>query len=119
MAYYDNPGQINDEAISIAGGKTFQVIQLADSEGNIINPASGQIVLEGDVVVGTEIEISNDSGNPIPTVTGFSIPEHDNVSLSYTDSKLTGAVYTKGGVTVGTLTLTYDVDNNLINVARS
>lgn len=66
MAYYDNPGQVNDEAISIAGGKTFQVIQLADSEGNIINPASGELVLNGDVVIGTEIEISNDVGNPVP-----------------------------------------------------
>lgn len=66
MAYYDNPGQVNDEAISVAGGKTFQVIQLADSDGNIINPAAGDIILNGDVVIGTEIEISNDIGNPIP-----------------------------------------------------
>jgi hypothetical protein len=41
MAYYDNPGQVNDEAISIVGGKTFQVIQLADSAGNIVNPSGG------------------------------------------------------------------------------
>lgn len=67
MAYYDNPGQVNDEAISVAGGKTFQVIQVADSSGNIIDPAGGQIVIEGDVIV-TEVEISNDVGNPIPVV---------------------------------------------------
>jgi hypothetical protein len=64
--YYDNPGQKNDEAISVANGKTFQVIQLADSEGKIINPASGELILNGDIVIGTEIEISNDAGNPIP-----------------------------------------------------
>jgi len=60
MAYYENSGQVNDEAISIAGGHTFQVVQLADSEGNIINPAGG------DVVIGTEIEIANEVGNPVP-----------------------------------------------------
>jgi hypothetical protein len=65
VAYYDNPGQVNDEAISVAGGKTFQVIQVADSSGNIIDPAGGQIVIEGDVIV-SEVEISNDVGHPIP-----------------------------------------------------
>ncbi len=44
MAYYDNPGQVNDEAISITNGKTFQVIQLADSSGNIVDPAQGTVV---------------------------------------------------------------------------
>lgn len=65
MAYYDNPGQVNDEAISIVDGKTFQVIQIADSSGAIIDPAGGQIVIEGDVIV-SEVEISNDTGNPVP-----------------------------------------------------
>jgi len=44
MAYYDNPRQVNDEAINIAGGKTFQVIQLADSSGSIVDPAQGTVV---------------------------------------------------------------------------
>lgn len=44
MAYYDNPRQVNDEAINIAGGKTFQVIQLADSSGSIVDPAQGAVV---------------------------------------------------------------------------
>ncbi len=39
MAYYDNPGQVNDEAISVVDGKTFQVIQVADSSGDIIDPS--------------------------------------------------------------------------------
>ena len=84
MAYYNNPGQVNDEAISIAGGKTFQVIQLADSEGNIINPAAGDIVLNGDVVIGTEIEISNDVGNPVP-VQSDALGEPDD-SVATTDT---------------------------------
>jgi hypothetical protein len=84
VAYYDNPGQVNDEAISIAGGKTFQVIQLADSEGNIINPAAGDIVLNGDVVIGSEIEISNDIGNPIP-IQSTALGEPDD-SVATTDT---------------------------------
>jgi len=66
--YYDNPGQINDEAISIAGGKTFQVIQLADSDGNIINPASGEINFEGDIEFPDEFKIINTSEEPIPAL---------------------------------------------------
>jgi hypothetical protein len=43
------------------------------------------------------IEIKNDSGNPIPVVTGLEIPEHDYIDLSYTGSNLTGVVYKTGG----------------------
>lgn len=39
--YYNNPGQVNDEAINIAGGKTFQVVQLADVDGNVVDPGGG------------------------------------------------------------------------------
>jgi hypothetical protein len=66
MSYYDNSGQINDEALSVAGGRTFQVIQLADSAGNIVDPAQGSVVFDGEVTISSEVEISNDSGNPIP-----------------------------------------------------
>jgi hypothetical protein len=68
------------------------------------------------------VEIKNDSGNPVPVVTGLEIPEHDYISLSYTGSNLTGVVYKtggSGGTTVATLTLTYDGGNNLISVAKS
>lgn len=58
------------EAISVSNNKMFEVVQLADSEGNIINPASGELVFNGDVVIGTEIEISNDIGNPVPISDG-------------------------------------------------
>jgi hypothetical protein len=60
---YNNPGQINDEALNIAGGRTFQVIQLADSEGNVIDPFAGSDI---NVEVGSTVEINNDEGNPIP-----------------------------------------------------
>lgn len=68
MAYYDNPGQINDEAINIAGGKTFQVIQIAYKDGNIIDPAEGSVVFNGEVSISNEVEIKNNTGNPVGTV---------------------------------------------------
>jgi hypothetical protein len=68
------------------------------------------------------VEIKNDSGNPIPTLTGLEIPAHDYIDLSYTGSNLTGVVYKdggSGGTTVATLTLAYDGSDNLISVTKS
>jgi hypothetical protein len=68
------------------------------------------------------VEIKNDSGNPIPTLTGLEIPAHDYIDLSYTGANLTGVVYKdggSGGTTVATLTLAYDGGNNLISVTKS
>jgi hypothetical protein len=68
------------------------------------------------------VEIKNDSGNPIPVVTGLEIPEHDYIDLSYTGSNLTGVVYKtggSGGTTVATLTLAYDGSDNLTSVTKS
>jgi hypothetical protein len=96
--YYENSGQVNDEALNIAGGKTFQVIQLADSEGNVIDPFAGSDIN-----------------------TGLEIPEHDYIALGYTGSDLTSVVYKtggSGGTTVATLTLAYS-DGNLISVTKS
>jgi hypothetical protein len=68
------------------------------------------------------VEIKNDSGNPVPVVTGLEIPEHDYIDMSYTGSNLTGVVYKtggSGGTTVATLTLAYDGSDNLISVTKS
>jgi hypothetical protein len=94
VAYYNNPGQVNDEAISIAGGKTFQVIQLADSEGNIVNPAAG------DVAIGAEIEISNDDGNPIPVSVPLRIPTTTRVASSGTSVTVLAANSNRRGISV-------------------
>jgi hypothetical protein len=67
------------------------------------------------------VEIKNDSGNPIPVVTGLEIPEHDFIALSYTGENLTGVIYKtggSGGTTVATLTLGYD-GSQLTSVAKS
>lgn len=100
MAYYNNPGQINDEAISIAGGKTFQVIQLADSEGNIINPSSGELILNGDVVIGTEIEISNDNGNPVPVSVPSRVPTTTSVASSTNSVTILASNANRKGISI-------------------
>ena len=111
---YNNPGQINDEALNIAGGRTFQVMQLADAEGNIINPASGNLVIEGDVTLGSEVEIKNDIGNPIPTIGGFSLPPYDEFEMDDGVSP-TEIVYKKDGVTIATVALAYGGGGNVIS----
>ena len=102
MAYYENPLDTHPigEAISIAGGKTFQVIQLADSEGNIINPAAGDIILNGDVVIGTEIEISNNIGNPIPTGVPLRTPTTTSVASSVTSVTVLAANSNRRGFSI-------------------
>ena len=68
------------------------------------------------------VEIKNDSGNPIPTIDGLAIPEHDYIELSYTGTNLTGVVYKtggSGGTTVATLTLAYDGSDNLTSITKS
>lgn len=123
--YYDNPGEINDEAVNLVDGRSFPVFQLADSDGNIIDPlsATGEVTITGPVTVSNEVEITNEDGNPVPvTIPGLKIPDHDYVSLSYTGSNLTGVVYKTGGssgTTVASLALVYDVNNNLISVTNS
>lgn len=100
MAYYENSGQVNDEAISVAGGRTFQVIQLADSEGNIINPASGELVVHGDVVVGAEVEISNDEGNPIPTSVSVRTPTTTSVPSNATSVTILAENANRKGISI-------------------
>ncbi len=67
------------------------------------------------------VEIKNDTGNPVPVVTGLGIPEHDYIGLAYTGDNLTGVTYKlggSGGVTVATLTLAY-TNSRLDSVIKS
>lgn len=100
MAYYDNPGQINDEAISIAGGKTFQVIQIADSNGNIVDPAQGSVVFDGEVTIDNEVEIKNDSGNPVPTTVPITSPTTASVNSSAASVTILAANSNRRGISV-------------------
>ena len=68
------------------------------------------------------IKVSNVDGDPLAVINGLSIPEHQNISLTYTGSNLTVVVYKTGGsgrTTVSTLTLAYDGSDNLISVTKS
>jgi hypothetical protein len=98
MAYYNNPGQINDEAINIAGGKTFQVVQVADISGNVTSPylASLPIVLSG-----------------------LGIPSHDSVELTYTSGKITTIIYKSSSSTVATVSITYNAEGDLFTITKA
>jgi len=55
-------------------------------------------------------------------LTGFNIPAFDYIDLSYTGTNLTGVVYKAGGssgIVVATLTLGYDINDNLISVTKT
>lgn len=80
--------------------------------------------------IGSTVEISNDTGNPVPvngtvkTLAGLEIPAHDYVSISPgaapANSTQTVTYKTGGasGTTVGILTLTYS-SGELVSVAKS
>jgi hypothetical protein len=89
---------------------------------NLVQNPVTDVQITGPVTVSNEVEVKNDSGNPIPTVEGLSIPEHDYIALTYTGDNLTGVVYKdggSGGTTVATLTLAYDGNDNLTSVTKS
>lgn len=108
-----------------------------DPEGKDIpiraNASGGLVVDIGtniDVSIdNASIEISNDTGNPIPVVSGLSIPKHDYAELSYTGEDVTGVTYKvggtwntgtdtyTGGTTVGQLELVYS-SGKLIKVVE-
>lgn len=106
--------------IGTLGQFVLDIRDLLSGNGDPIPVDIGQNI---DVTIeNTSIEVSNDSGNPIPVVTGLEIPEHDYISLSYTGSNLTGVTYKtggSGGTAVATLTLAYDGSSNLTSVTKS
>ncbi len=77
---------------------------------------------------GWRVKLTNDSSTPaivsgtVATLNGFEIPAHDYISMSYSGSNVTGVVYKDGGASgtvVATLSLSYDVNNNLISATKS
>jgi hypothetical protein len=80
--------------------------------------ASG-VTISG-ITMNAEVEVTNDSGNPLPVIQGLSIPEHDYIALSYSGSTLTGVQYKASGVagtTVASLTLAYS-GSTLLSVTK-
>ncbi len=55
-------------------------------------------------------------------IRGFAIPEHNHVSLTYTNTQITGVVYRAGGASgtvVASLSLVYDGNDNLLTITKS
>jgi len=105
--------------IGTLGQFVLDIRDLLSGSGDPIPVDIGNATLS---VTADGVEIKNDSGNPIPIVSGLEIPEHDYISLSYTGSNLTGVTYKtggSGGTTVATLALAYDGSNNLTSVTKS
>ena len=99
------------EAVLVRGGVDGGPVPVTFASGITISGIS----------LGAEVEVANDSGNPIPVVQGLSIPEHDYIALSYSGSTLTGVEYKEGGVSgmsVETLALAYSGET-LVSVAKS
>jgi hypothetical protein len=70
----------------------------------------------------THYKVSTISGDPLETVAGLSVPQHDYIGMTYSGTDLTGVVYKTGGssgTTVATLVLTYDGSSNLTSVTKS
>ncbi len=89
---------------------------------NLVQNPVTDVQITGPVTVTNEVEVKNDSGNPVPTIQGLEIPAHDYIGMTYTGSNLTGVVYKdggSGGTTVATLTLAYDGNDNLTSVTKS
>ena len=96
-------------------------MQKINSLLQLIESKTGATTITGPVTVSSEVEIKNDSGNPIPIKDGFSIPEYDTIQLSnYDGAGNFGTVtYRKNGNVVATLTLTYNGSNQLTSVSKS
>ena len=97
MAYYDNPGKVNDEAINISGGKTFQVIQLADIAGNITESSPSLLS---------------------SLIYGFTYPSHNSVEVNRTSGRVTSIVHKSGSTTVSTLNITYNGNGEIASIAQ-
>ena len=79
----------------------------------------------GGVVVGSEVEIKNDTGNPIPVSGSVNVLNQlvptafNSIALTYNgDGTVATVTYKQGSTTVATLTLSY-TSGNLTNVART
>ena len=106
----------------VINGEQYEALLIrGDLNGGPVPVAFASGVTISGVTLDAEVEVTNDSGNPLPVVQGLSVPEHDYIALAYSGTTLTGVTYKtggSGGTTVGTLALAYSGDS-LISVTRS
>jgi len=95
----------------VINGEQYETLLIrGDITGGPVPVAFASGVTISGVTIGAEVEVTNDSGSPLPVVQGLSIPEHDHIALTYSGSALTGVEYKTGGaegVTVASLVLAY------------
>jgi hypothetical protein len=93
-----------------------QVIKLVDGDQTQIRATVAQRGAKG----AQTVEMVDSSGNQITSFpAGLSIPEHDDIVLSYDGgNNLTGVVYKKNSIVVATLNLTYS-GSNLTRIVKS
>lgn len=90
-----------------------------------VNPSGALTVDVGATVLPTGAATSalqTTGNNYLQAIAGLVPSAYDYISLSYTGSNLTTVVYKtggSGGTTVATLTLVYDVNDNLTSVTKS
>jgi hypothetical protein len=106
----------------IIGGEQYEsfVVRGGIDGGPVPVVFASGITISG-VTLGAEVEITNDSGNPLPVVQGLSVPEHDYIALAYSGTTLTGVTYKASGVsgtTVASLALAYS-GTTLLSVTKS
>jgi len=71
------PRFVSNRLISFVDGSgDAKIASTADPLPVNIGSATLSVTADG-------VEIKNDSGNPIPTLTGLEIPAHDYINLSY------------------------------------
>ena len=106
----------------IINGEQYEALLIrGDLNGGPVPVAFASGVTISGVTIGAEVEVTNDSGNPLPVVQGLSIPEHDYIALTYSGSTLTGVEYKTGGAsgtTIGNLALAYS-GSTLLSVTKS
>lgn len=91
---------------------------------NLVQNPVTDVQITGPVTVSNEVEVKNDSGNPVPIIQGLEIPAHDYIGISPSTAPSTGnqtITYKTGGAggtTVATLTLAF-VSGNLASVTKS
>lgn len=66
------------------------------------------------------VYVVTDPKSPLATaVLGLGIPVHNAIELSYSGGAVSGVTYFQDAAVVATLTLSYDIDGNLIRVERA
>jgi hypothetical protein len=57
---------------------------------------------------------------PVKVVSGISLPEHDQVAISYdANGNPVQSVYRKSGVIVATVTVSYDTNGNPTSISKA